>query len=198
MAIGGMCFFLIMTIDIMFIKKYHGSESVAFYSTAIKLMNIITMVILSINIGVSGEIAEHFENNNRIALQMLLKRSARLIFFISLPIVLLMCFFSNSILSIFGGQYKIASGALIVMMIGQGISAAFGAAPVYLNMTGRQKSFQFILIITVFLDLFLNFMLTPVYGILGTSIAFTISSLFWIITASIIIYKKDKINVFIV
>jgi O-antigen/teichoic acid export membrane protein len=82
-------------------------------------------------------------------------------------------------------------------MVGQGITAAFGSTPIYLNMTGRQVLCQYILLGAVLVDLILNVVLVPIYGMLGAAIAFTVCSIFWILSAAIIIYKKDKIIIFL-
>lgn len=197
MAISGMAFFLLMSIDVFFIKKYKGNEYVAYYATAIKLMTIISMVIISVNISVSTKIAEYYTKKQFNELSETVKKSSRLIFVIILPISILICFFSEKILDIFGNGYNIASRTLIILMIGQTICSAFGSAPIYLNMTGRQNIFQFILVIAVIMNFVLNRILIPSYGITGAAIAFVLSSLFWNFTATIFIYYKDKIKVFI-
>lgn len=193
MAISGMAFFLIMSFDIFFIKKYHGNEAVAYYATAMKIITILSMIIISVNINVSTKIAEYYASQNIIELRKTIKNSTRLIFFICFPLVVLICLFSETILKFFGQGYEGASSALILLMVGQGVTAAFGATPIYLNMTGRQALYQYILIGAVLVDLILNMVLVPVYGMLGAAIAFTGCSIFWILTTAIIIYKKDKI-----
>ena len=73
----------------------------------------------------------------------------------------------------------------------------FGAAPIYLNMTGRQQLFQFILILAVVINLILNILLIPIYGMLGAGISFVFSMIFWNVLAAIIVYKKDKVKLFL-
>jgi O-antigen/teichoic acid export membrane protein len=197
MAISGMAFFLIMSFDIFFIKKYFGNEAVAYYSTSMKIITILSMVIISVNINVSTKIAEYYSSQNTIELRKTVKSSTRLIFFICFPIVVFICFFSKTVLNFFGEGYEEASSALILLMVGQGITAAFGSTPIYLNMTGRQVLCQYILLGAVLVDLILNVVLVPIYGMLGAAIAFTVCSIFWILSAAIIIYKKDKIIIFL-
>ena len=86
---------------------------------------------------------------------------------------------------------------LIILIFGQCINSLFGVAPIYLNMTGRQHLFQFILIFAVFTNLVLNSILVPMYGIEGAAFSFSISMFLWNLLSSIYIYKKDKINVFL-
>ena len=192
-AISGMALFLLMSFDIMFLKKYGDDATVAFYSLAVKLMTILSMVIVTVNITVSTKIAEYFSIKNKAALNKTVKNSSRLIFSITLPATVLICIFSEYILSFFGKDYVAAKNALLILMLGQGICSAFGSAAVYLNMTGRQHIFQLILIAAVFLNFGLNWFLIPEYGMTGAAIAFVSSLFFWNIVTAIIVYKKDKL-----
>jgi hypothetical protein len=48
-----MVLFLLMSFDIMFLKKYRDDASVAFYALAVKFMTIVSMVIITVNITIS-------------------------------------------------------------------------------------------------------------------------------------------------
>ncbi|WP_236672974.1 MATE family efflux transporter [Flavobacterium tagetis] len=196
-AISGMAMFLLMSFDIMFLKKYQNDETVAFYSVGVKIMTIISVIILTVNITVSAKIAEYFSSQNMIELKRTLQNSARLIFCISFPVIALISLFSEYVLSLFGHQYSIAQQSFLILIIGQGICSLFGSAPVYLNMTGRQHIFQIILIGAVILNFILNRFLIPIYGMTGAATAFFCSSFFWNFVSAVVIYKKDKIKIFL-
>jgi O-antigen/teichoic acid export membrane protein len=196
-AISGMALFLLMSFDILFLKKYRDDSTVAFYSVAIKLMSILSMVIITVNITVSSKISEYFFNKNKTDLIKIIQHASRLIFALTFPAVVIICVFPEFILSFFGNEYVVAKDALRILIVGQGICSAFGTAPVYLNMTGRQHIFQIILIVAVLINFILNRMLIPQYGMTGAATAFVVSSLFWNSISAIMIYKKDKVNVFL-
>jgi O-antigen/teichoic acid export membrane protein len=181
MAISTLAIFLLMSFDVMFLKKYKGDETVAFYAIIVKLMTILLMIMNSVTITVSTKIAEYFYVGNIEALSKTMRDSARLIFFLTLPVVVLICMFPEKILTFFGKDFIIA----------------FGAVQVYLNMTGRQHIFQIILIIAVATNFTLNRILIPEYGMNGAAVAYSVSMFLWIFISSIIIYKKDKVNVFL-
>jgi O-antigen/teichoic acid export membrane protein len=196
-AVSAMAIFLLMCFDVMFLKKYRNDETVAFYSVGVKVMTIVSVIILTVNITVSAKIAELFSSHNITELRKILRNSARLIFGITFPVILLISIFSEYVLSFFGHQYIAAQEAFLILIIGQGICSAFGSAPVYLNMTGRQHIFQIILILAVVINFILNRFLIPEYGMIGASIAYVSSMLFWNGIAAIIIYRKDKILIFL-
>lgn len=196
-AISGMALFLLISFDIMFLKKYKDDATIAFYALAVKLMTILSMIIVTVNITVSTKIAEYYSSNNSEELRKVLKNSSRLIFALTLPTALFICFFTDAILGFFGKEYVLAKEALLILTIGQAVCSIFGSAPVYLNMTGRQHIFQRILVLAVVLNLGLNRFLIPIYGMTGAATAFVISSLFWNIGSALYIYRKDKMNVFL-
>ncbi len=196
-AISSMAIFLLSTFDIVFLKKNYGDSTVAFYAVAIKLMTILSMIINTVNVTVSTKIAELFMLNKKEEIINITKNCSRLIFILTLPLSLVICVFPEQILTVFGPQYSIAKNALIILILGQGISSLFGVAPIYLNMTGRQHLFQFILMIAIILNFILNFILVPKFGINGAAISFSISLFFWNLCSAIFIYRKDKIIVFL-
>jgi len=196
-AISGMALFLLISFDILFLKKYRNDETVAFYSVGVKIMTIVSIIIITINITVSAKISEHFSGQNRNELTKILKNSSRTIFGITLPVVVLLSIFSGHILSLFGEEYIAARQAFLILIIGQGICSAFGSSSVYLNMTGRQHIYQIILIVAVIINFVLNRLLIPVYGMTGAAIAFVSSSFFWNFVSAVVIYRKDKMKVFL-
>ena len=196
-AISGMVLFLLMSFDILFLKKYRDDATVAFYSVAVKLMTILSMVIITVNITVSTKISEYFFSKKERDLTKTVQHASRLIFLLTLPAALMICLFSEYILGFFGKGYVAAKDALIILIIGQGICSTFGTAPVYLNMTGRQHIFQIILIVAVLINFIMNRLLIPEYGMTGAAISFVVSSIFWNSISAVVIYKKDKVNVFL-
>ena len=196
-AISTLAIFLLMSFDVMFLKKYKGNEEVAYYALAVKLMTLLLVVMNSVNITISPKIAEQFFSNNRSELIKTMKNSARMIFLISIPTVLFFCLLSSQILGFFGKNYLVVKEPLIILMVGQGICSIFGSVQVYLNMTGRQNIFQFILISAVLLNFILNRTLIPIYGMNGAAFSYVASMFYWNLIATIIIYKKDRIIVFL-
>ncbi|AOW08703.1 MATE family efflux transporter [Flavobacterium gilvum] len=196
-AISGMAMFLLMSFDIFFLKKYWDNATVAYYSVAVKLMTILTVIILSVNITVSAKISESFFSKRKEDLAKTVRHASRLIFLMTFPLTVLIFIAPVHLLSFFGKGYVNAKEALLILIVGQGICSAFGTATVYLNMTGRQHIFQIILIVAVFINCILNRVLIPEYGMTGAAIAFVISSFFWNSISALVIYRKDKVNVFL-
>lgn len=196
-AVSSLAFFMMLSIDVFLLKKYHDDALVAYYSVAIKLMTLLSMVIITVNVTVSVKISEYFFQNKKAELIKMVQNASRWIVLISFPITVLFCCFWQPILNIFGKEYNAAKEALLILIIGQFFCSLFGVTSVYLNMTGRQKIFQRILLTAVLINFILNQILIPQYGMTGAAISFVTSSIFWNCITAFVIYYKDKIIVFL-
>jgi O-antigen/teichoic acid export membrane protein len=195
-AVSSMALFLLVSIDIMFLKKYYGDAVVAHYGVAVKMMNILSVIIITVNITLSTQIAELFSAHNNIELQKILKKASRLIFLLTSPAALLLCLFPVTILNLFGEGYASAKNAFIIIILSQWFCSFFGVVPIYLNMTKKQHYFQYILVVAVIINGLLNRFLIPQYGMTGAAISFSVSSVFWNIASAVVIFRTDKINLF--
>jgi O-antigen/teichoic acid export membrane protein len=193
MAVSSLAIFLMMTFDIVLLKKFKGDETVAYYAIAMKIVSILFMINNSVYISVSLKVAQLYTDNNIKELSKTLKQSTRMIVLLTVPVVLFICLFSENILYFFGENYTQSKQALLILMVGQLLASFFGVSAIYLNMTGRQSVFQIVLIFAVLLNLILNIVLIPMYSMTGAAIAFVSSLLFWNMVTAIIIYKKDKL-----
>ena len=197
MALSAVAYFIMQSLDIIILTAYEGYDKVAYYSIAVKLATVTALALMSVNIVVAPKIAEIYNNNDHSKLNKLIKDSSRIIFSISLPVLTVLFVFSEFILGLFGENYVLAKEALVILLAAQLFSAICGPGAIYLNMTGKEQKLNKILIAGLLINLILNFVLIPNYGIEGAAIATLISMLFWNTLIVIAIYKSDKIKIFI-
>lgn len=195
MAVSSLGLFLLLSVDVIFIKRYGQFQDVAFYSICMKIILILSTITTTFNAFIAKDIARLYAINESVALQQIIKKYTRIIVFLSLPIIVIALLFPKFILSFFGESYSEASGALVILVIGHFISVTCAIGPMFLNMTGKQRVFQYILMFCVVLNIILNSLLIPEFGLNGAAIASSISTVFWSIASALIIYKKDKIKI---
>ena len=194
MSISFFALLIMQSFDIIILEKYFGFKMVAHYGIAVKLSMIIGIVLSSINTLIAPKISTLYYKKEYDNLKQLIKRSAYLNFFITTPLVILVAIFSDTLLSFFGEEYQVAKMALIIILSGQIFNAFCGSVGTYLNMTGRQKIHQKVLLMALILNVILNLIFIPKFEMMGAAFSTSISLVFWNITGAIIIYKKDKIN----
>ena len=115
-------------------------------------------------------------------------------FFLTIPILILILFFSEFILRLFGEQFILGSLCLNILIAGQLINVLCGSVGYILNMTEYQNIFKWIIVFTVIMNVVLNIVLIPLYGIFGAAVASMISLILWNMISCIYIYKKFNIS----
>lgn len=196
MAISSLGFLLLTTIDIYFLKKYSNLEQIAIYAIPVKVTMLLVMVITTFQAAVATEISTLFHKKEILGLQKQLKRTTNIIFLITLPILLGAYIFDEFILGFFGTSFTNGKTALDILLLGFLFSTFSSLSPTYFNMTGKEKVLQRIILMTVVLNIILNFILIPKHGIIGAAIASSICMGFWTFITLVYAYRKDGIKLF--
>jgi len=194
-AFSTVSLYLLSSIDIFVIKYYEGSTNVAFYSVAVKVITVIAVAINAISLSVATEIAYNFTNKNFDELRRILKKSGQIIFYFSLISSLFLFLFCKPILCVFGKQYLASSTAFIILLAGNLIMSISGNTYIYLLMTNKGMIMVKLLLLSVLINLSLNLILIPRFGIEGAAIASITAIIFWNFLGAFYIFKIDKVNI---
>lgn len=196
MALSSTAFLLMQSFDVMMLAHFTDYESVAYYSIAIKLTMLINVVLASVNAVIGPEVAALYTSKHFEKLREKIRQSTQLIFFLTAPIILVFTLFAAFILSLFGHEYMVAKYILWVLLAGQIMNSLCGPVGTYLNMTGKERAFQNILLTALVVNIVLNLLLIPSMGMMGAAIATSVSMIFWNAVGIYYIYKKDRIRIF--
>jgi O-antigen/teichoic acid export membrane protein len=197
MTISFLALLIMQSIDVIMLKIYYEYNIVAYYGVIMRVSFLISIVLMSINAIISPLISKLFYSEKKTDLILLMNKSIKLNFLLTSPLILLLLIFPKFVLSFFGDSYQASSVVLIIILLGQIINVFSGSVGVYLNMTGRQRIFQKILLVTLGVNIVLNLTLIPFYGMIGAAISTSISLIVWNLTGVFYIYKNDKILLFI-
>ncbi len=161
--------------DIVMLGIFTDEKSVGIYNVAVKVSTMTAITLAAINSIAAPKFAEFWGKNDFKSLEKTVHQTTKLIFFSSIPILIIIWIFPSYILKIFGEEFIIGKNALLILSIGQFINAISGSVIILLNMTGKQMAAQNIVLIGALLNVVLNFVLIPIYGIIGAAIASMIS-----------------------
>ncbi len=175
----------------IFLLGYYISESdVGIYDSAERLTALTNIVLLAVNSIAAPKFAEEYANNNMDQLKIITKKSTKLIFFSSLPFMVMFLVFGEFFLRLFGPEFTVGYWALFYLCIGKFMSSIAGSVGYLLQMTGNQKTFQNVIFFALVINLILSIILIPSMGLMGAAIAKCIAIVFWNVTLVIIIYRK--------
>ena len=186
--------FLLQWIDVIFLGYYKSSSDVGIYSVAVKISMFSSIILFAINSIVAPKISDYFSSNKIDHLKHIIKASSKLMFFSTIPILILILVFSNFILNLFGQDFILGKTSLQILVLGQFFNVLCGSVGYILNMTENQIIFRNITVFSVIVNIIINLILIPIYGIVGAAIASMLSLALWNIISCIYIYKKFNIS----
>ncbi len=183
-------------IDILILAWYATEPMVAIYRVATRLTSLSTIPLISVNAIAGPKFAEAFGTKDDRRLQNSVKQATRLIFWSCVPFLIAFFVFPKFCLSTFGKGYTSEDAILvfIIVTLGQTANVLTGPVTVLLNMTGRQKVTMYYALATVIIDVGLNLILIPIYGIIGAALATAISRTILNFGCALQIYLTMGIN----
>jgi len=190
MLLGNSLFLLMNWTDTLMLSAMGAERDVGIYNTAVKISALSSSILVAINSIAMPKYAELIEQKNTFAFRKFVKQTTLLIFILTAPILLCIFLFPEYLLGLFGEDFIEGKTALILLAIGHFFSAISGSTIHLLNMSGSEKAAQNILLISTILNIGLNLILIPFYGILGAAIATTSTTILWNLIAVIYIYNK--------
>ncbi len=176
--------------DIVMLGMYKTTSEVGVYSIATSLAFLVGFVLSSVNMISAPKFAELYYARKHDELKFVIQSTSKLMFWTALPILVVMVIAGKFLLGIYGEQFVSGYGALVILTIGWFFSATAGSVESLLNMTGHQKVFMIIIGISLGMNMLLNYLLIPQYGINGAAIASTCGMVFW--NAASVLYIKNK------
>jgi O-antigen/teichoic acid export membrane protein len=183
--------FLIAQTGVVMLGMFRSEAEIGYYAIAVKLANLTAFVLQAINSMAGPKFSELFHSDKLDELFYVAKKSAKLIFFTTTPILAGLLVLGKPLLRIvFGHDFVVAYPALALLALGQFANCISGSSGMFLNMTGNQNVFKNIMIITAGLNISLNLLLVPRLGINGAAISAAVSLSFWNIAS--LVYMKIK------
>lgn len=179
--------------DTIMLGIMQDPTAVGIYTVANRGAGMIAFVLVAFNLSLAPTFASLYAAGNRERLQHLLTKSCRLIFLFSLPITLGLIFLGHWFLLIFGSEFVSGRTTLSILCLGQMINASTGSIGVLLNMTGHQKYTAWGVSISAVINIILNAVLIPLWGVNGAAIATATSTIIWNTLLAIFVVKKLKI-----
>lgn len=177
-------------LDIIMLAWYESVDIVGIYGTAVKISIGLEFVISAIKTIGMPKIAELYHGGKREELADTLAVSAKMIFWTTAPLMLILVIFAEQIMGFVGPEFVSGAPVLRIMAIAHFISASSGMVGAFLNMTGGQVAFSRIVLIAVILNVILNLILLPIFGMIGAAWASSIALCLWNVAAAIYIKRK--------
>ncbi len=190
---SGLINVLLVRADVWILGMYRPPEEVAIYGAAARLITLVSMPMLMVG-AATPMIAELYAQDRKPQLERVLRFAATLVALPALIVFFTFVFWGAPILGlIFGDFYAAGSVVLIILSIGQLVSALAGGCAQLLFMTGHERISLGLTFGAGVTAVLLAWALVPVYGMLGVAASFALAVTLQ--NVSMVLYGWRKIGI---
>ncbi len=176
--------------DLFLLGVLRESVDVGTYNIALKTSTVVTFLLTGVNAVAGPRIAKMHQSGNEERMQRLVTLVVHLSFWPSLFGALALIAIAGPFLSIFGEEFVVARWAMIIVIVGKLFNAGAGSVGYLMNMTGHQDASAYVLGWSAALNVVLNLVLIPKFGIEGAAAATATTTAFWNVWLCWVVQKK--------
>ncbi|MBA2869079.1 O-antigen/teichoic acid export membrane protein [Methanococcus maripaludis] len=175
-VLGNSIAYLYSHIDSLMIGYYLSETEVGFYAVAAIFIQGVTLIPGAIQKISNPMISKNYGLKNYTNMIVFIKKVVSKVFLLSLCISLFFVVFGKLLIcKLFGNDYLPAYVPLMILLIGYTVHSSYYSISTFFSSIGKVRLSFKIAVISALLNLILNILLIPKYGIIGAASATTIS-----------------------
>jgi len=182
-------------VDLVMVGIFRSHAEVGQYKIAVSTAALVIFGLSAIQVVAMPYISGFFAEKDMIRLQRLAGTCAAASVVLALPVVLILGFWGKDLLAIIYGQSFVpAWEPMMILSIAQLVNGFFGIVWPLLVMTGHERNGVYGLLAASLLNVPLNALLIPPYGVAGAAIATGISIIVWNLLFWLAVHRKLGID----
>jgi O-antigen/teichoic acid export membrane protein len=181
--------------SIVILGFFVPADQIGIYRVAVQISMLASFGLQAMNMVVAPRFASLYARGEMGRLQHLVTASARAILAFNLLVTAGTALLGQWVLGLFFGvEFVAAYVPLMILLIGQFVNSATGSVGFLLNMTGHERETARGVAVSAALNLLLNLLLTPTFGIIGAAVATTTALVTWNVLLWWAVRKRLGIN----
>jgi O-antigen/teichoic acid export membrane protein len=180
-------------IDRLIIGFLRPAYEVGYYNAASQISMLFVIILSSTATIFAPMIANLHHQGEKKRVSEVYRISTKWGLYLGLPAFILILFFPQEIISIFGQSYVAGAVSLIILSFGQIVNLSTGNVGFLLVMTGNQNAWLKISFISLIINIILNIVFTSWFGVIGTAISTTISVI--LMYEAGVYYAQRRLNI---
>jgi O-antigen/teichoic acid export membrane protein len=184
---------LLQRTDILMLGYFAPSEQVGQYSVIQMVVSLIPVFNSSLNQAVAPMLAGLYADGNIDEMRGLIHQHTRWVIIATLPLFLIIAFYGNIFIGIFGKGYVVNLPVITLLALAQLVIAVLSSAGFMLSMTGKHMYEFYTMLFALVCSVTLNYFFIPKYGILGAAIGTLFAVVLANMLRSIQVYKVHGI-----
>jgi O-antigen/teichoic acid export membrane protein len=182
-------FFLLTNADVLMVGAYLQPNDVAVYFATVKTLALVHFVYFAVKAGVAQRYAQ-FTHGDPDRLAAFARETVTWTFWPSLLMALLVLALGEPMLVLFGPEFTAGYPLLFLLVLGVVARAAVGPCESLLTMSGNQNICAAVYAMTLALNIGLNVLLIPLFGLWGAAIATSLAMVFEASALSFTVWRK--------
>ncbi len=160
------------------------------YAVASRVTQLIFLGQWAVNAIAAPMISELHHGGEKARLQETASYAARAAFMVTVPLAFGLVFFGRQVLAFFGSEFTIAWPAVAILGAGMLLNVLCGSVGLLMTMTGHQNETSKVLGGAAVLNIILNAVLIPLFGLIGAAIATAFTAALWNIALVVLVRKR--------
>ena len=165
--------------DLVMIGWFRGTTDAGIYAVASRIAGLMTFGLAAVNFVIMPMISEFYTRKMHSELARVLQLGIRGIILISIPLALILMLTGRPILGIFGHEFVAGYRVLVILSLAQLFNALAGPVDLLMTMTQYQNKAAIVFGGGALINIILNYLFIPRFGIEGAAVATAIAILFW-------------------
>lgn len=166
---------MLTSVDVLMVSKFGTPEDVAVYYAATKTLALVHFVYFAVRAASGPRFSYHYHADNRDELERLVRSSVRWTFWPSVAVSAVVLILGEFLLALFGDDFTGGRSVMVILVLGILARASVGPVETLLTMAGHQKSVAALFGATLAVNVVLNLLLIPPYGLEGAASAMAIA-----------------------
>ncbi|MCP4572452.1 MAG: flippase [bacterium] len=179
--------------DTIMVGALLDSARAGYYGTAVRLSGLVLFGLVAASNVVAPRISAAHAAGDRTGLQAMLDTSSRGVLAFTVPVALVFALAGKFVLGLWGESFTAAYGALVILAGAQALSAASGPNGLLLNMTGHERTAAAVMVVSALLNVALNALFIPRWGLMGAGLATGLTTVLWNIT--LVAFARRRLGV---
>lgn len=182
--------------DIIMVGTLMGATEAGLYNAAARTGGLIAFILTAFNAIAAPMISDYWANRELDKLEALVTTVIQWAFWPSFVLAIGMSVFSPMILGLFGSEFATAWFVLVLVGIGQLVNATAGPVGYLMGLTGHEREAAWVFGASAALNVVLNLVLIPIFGMIGGAMATMTTLILWNFWLIVLVRRRVGISVF--
>lgn len=185
---------LMSNTDVVILGWFRDMTEVGIYNAVLKLGSFIAFGLGALATIAAPMVSESYAGGDRKKLEKVVAYVSLFSTVFALLVAAVCLFWGERLLGTFGEHFSRGLHPLWASIFGKVVNSIAGPVGLLLMMTGHEKNFLKVISCSALLNLLLNLVLIPRYGMMGAALASMSSEIVWNVWTGIVVVRIIKIN----